>query len=196
MNDCTSRFPLPFSDAEVWAEIPDFGGRYLVSNLGRVRSRPWFRDNGNGGYVQQGRIHKPNLIGAGYPSVNLRHPNKGPCRLYVHRLVAEMFVLGRDEAHNEINHVDGDKTNNRADNLQWCTRGENLSHAHRLGLKVAKARRGEENHWSRLTEDEVREIRRLYATGNWRQVDLGAKFRTPQTNISAIVRRKNWTHIT
>lgn len=55
--------------------------------------------------------------------------------------------------------------------------------------------RGETNGWAKLTADQVREIRALYATGEWRQVDLAKRFGTPQPNISAILRRKAWAHI-
>lgn len=55
--------------------------------------------------------------------------------------------------------------------------------------------RGEQNGWARLTADVVREIRALYATGTWRQVDLADKFDTPQTNISRIIRRLAWAHV-
>lgn len=61
--------------------------------------------------------------------------------------------------------------------------------------KPEKTPRGEQNGWARLTADQVREIRRLYATGEFRQVDIAAMFGTPQTNISRILRRLAWAHV-
>jgi hypothetical protein len=55
--------------------------------------------------------------------------------------------------------------------------------------------RGERHGHARLTEDDVREIRRLYAAGSARQVDIAAQFGVPQTNVSSIVRRKAWAHV-
>lgn len=56
-------------------------------------------------------------------------------KYYVHRLVAECFVQNPN-GYAEVNHLDGDKANNEAANLQWCTRSENMLHAYRTGLKA------------------------------------------------------------
>lgn len=71
--------------------------------------------------------------GHGYKQVFVSVKNKRYMR-YVHRLVAECYVPNPHNAH-EINHKDGDKGNNNADNLEWCTSSENKLHAIRTGLK-------------------------------------------------------------
>jgi hypothetical protein len=73
----------------------------------------------------------------GYVSVGFWLSDVGKIkRKYVHRLVAWAYVPN-PESKPEINHRDGDKTNNLPANLEWCTKSENHLHAHRAGLKVS-----------------------------------------------------------
>lgn len=99
---------------EIWV---DNGLGVLVSEtgeIGRVDS------DGNIAYA------KTYDNGNGYSTVRVNGKNE-----YVHRLVAETFKPERKDAErNEVNHRDGDKTNNHIDNLEWCTRSENLKHAY------------------------------------------------------------------
>lgn len=76
---------------------------------------------------------KQTLSEKGYPMLYLQIHGKKKA-LKVHRLVAELFVPNPDNKR-EVNHKDGNKRNNNADNLEWCTRSENLKHAYRLGLR-------------------------------------------------------------
>lgn len=62
--------------------------------------------------------------------------------LAVHRLVAIYFVSGRSDEKNTVNHIDGNKTNNRWDNLEWCSQAENNKWAYVLGRKPAIAKNG------------------------------------------------------
>lgn len=98
---------------EIWKDIKGYEGRYQVSNMGRVRS-----------LIRNGLIRKPKSFGnAGYLFMVLIK-NKKQTRLSVHRLVAEHFVKGYKEGY-VVNHKDEDRHNNRADNLEWCTRSYN-----------------------------------------------------------------------
>ncbi len=93
----------------------------------------------------------------------------------------------------QVNHIDGNKLNNHADNLEYCTPGENIRHAVRLGLK--KGDKGEHNSMAKLTPDEVLEIRRLYGNGN-RVRDITKMYRhICRQTVGLIVNRKIWTHI-
>ena len=69
--------------------------------------------------------------GHGYLSVSLFNGREK--RFYIHRLVAEMFIQN-NKKYEEVNHIDGNKKNNKVENLEWCTSKENKQHAHRLGL--------------------------------------------------------------
>jgi HNH endonuclease/NUMOD4 motif len=122
-------------DSEIWLSVRTghgaFSKFYEVSNLGRVKS---FR------YFKSGRkvcLLKPSVHTKGYLYVGLAISEKGiKCKLFkVHRLVAEAFI-DRIVGKEHINHKDGDKQNNRVDNLEWCTPKENARHAHATGLIV------------------------------------------------------------
>lgn len=92
---------------------------------------------------------KPQPNGKGYMRVHIAG------RMYfVHRLVAEKYVPNPDNKP-QVNHKDGDKTNNKAENLEWVTNGENRRHAVKSGLQI----HGERCSWSKLTEKAVQFIR-------------------------------------
>lgn len=112
---------------EIWKTIDGYEGYYEVSNLGNVRSmyREIFWNNTT--RRQKGRMCNFNKDSKGYIRVGL---NKEGKRKYisVHRLVAMSF-LNKDETRNEVNHIDGKKSNNTLGNLEWVTRSENMKHA-------------------------------------------------------------------
>lgn len=110
---------------EIWKDIPEYSG-YQISSLGNVRSNKY----------GDWRWLKPALDGAGYSIVYLRKDKKST-RFHVHRLVAQVFVNGNGS---DVNHKNGTKTDNRADNLEWCSRSENVKHATRV-LGVGKTRK-------------------------------------------------------
>ena len=108
---------------EIWREIRGFEGLYRVSNLGRVMGYPRITRSG---YYIAPRIIKGSLYTSGYIVVKLRCGDKLK-RFAVHRLVAEAFVQNPGR-YPIINHKDEDKTNNRADNLEWCTHQYNSTY--------------------------------------------------------------------
>ncbi len=80
-----------------------------------------------------GRVLRPMTITGGYYMVHLRKDGLTvPCK--IHRLVAEAFIGPAPEGL-QVNHRDGVKTNNRAENLEWVTRSENMQHAYAMGLR-------------------------------------------------------------
>lgn len=111
---------------EIWKPIKDFEGLYEVSNMGNVRSLN-YRCTG------EIKILKLCKDKDGYMVVNL-YKNKKLYRKSVHRLVAATFIPNIDNKP-QVNHIDGDKTNNRVSNLEWCTNSENQHHAWATGLK-------------------------------------------------------------
>jgi hypothetical protein len=100
---------------EIWKEIPDTNGRYLISSLGNVYSK-----------ISK-KVLKPYNIN-GYVRVEINNKNRR-----VHRLVGDSFV---PNPHNKpfINHINADKRDNRAVNLEWCTTEENNLHSEMMGL--------------------------------------------------------------
>ena len=115
---------------EIWKDIREYYDLYQVSNLGRVRS--------TGKYGTKGQIIRP-CVGRGYYKVQLYKNKKSRC-IYVHRLVATAF-LPNPYRKEQINHIDGNKFNNRLDNLEWATRDENWQHAIDTGLVPWKTKK-------------------------------------------------------
>lgn len=99
---------------EIWKEIPGLE-RYEVSNLGRVR--------------RGGKIHKLTLDSTGYLKAHI-----GERPRLVHRLVAEAFI--GESGGKQVDHIDGDKTNNAVENLRWVTPSENVRHSYKMGRGV------------------------------------------------------------
>lgn len=85
--------------------------------------------------IKTGYILKPNLKKSGYQEIVLRDKKGQPHSMLIHRVIASCFCEKKKGA-DEVNHIDGDKTNNRADNLEWVTRNENLKHAFDNGLRA------------------------------------------------------------
>lgn len=123
-NDCGLNSEVQ-TMSEEWKTIKDFPN-YEVSNTGKVRSL---------NYNNTGKVRelKPRDAGNGYLSVGLCRNGKQKS-IKLHRLVAELFIPNiRNKL--EINHKDGNKANNAADNLEWVSRSENQKHAYDNGLK-------------------------------------------------------------
>lgn len=119
---------------EIWKQVDGYGGRYEISNLGRLKS--YAQDKKNGKIKTGSKTHK------GYLTIKLYAGRDGERESKfrpIHRLVAEAFIPNPENLP-QINHKDEDKTNNRADNLEWCTNEYNMTYGTRLE-RVALANR-------------------------------------------------------
>lgn len=112
---------------EVWKDIYGYEGLYKISNYGRVKS--FIANNGN-----RTIIKTPGRTKTGYLFTPLYSNSKFE-QFYIHRLVASHFIENI-EGKREVNHKDGDKSNNHIDNLEWVTSSENKKHAWRTGLST------------------------------------------------------------
>ena len=109
---------------EIWKPIPGYEGIYFASNFGRIKSFARTKE----------RILNPSNNTKGYPHVKLWKNQK--YRIFrVHRLIMLTFVGESDLG---VNHLDGVKTNNRIDNLEYCSNRDNIDHAILLGLRNTK----------------------------------------------------------
>lgn len=117
------------------------------------------------------------------------NPNNNK-NMKVHRLVAMRYLPNPDNLP-EVNHLDGDKTNNHYTNLEWTNRSGNLKHAYNKGLMSSK---GSKNGNSKLTVEQVLEIRKLYSEGLTRP-KLAKMFNVKYITIYDIITRRTWSHI-
>lgn len=119
---------------EIWKDITEFVGIYQVSNLGRVRRIGDYSNQNAIWKLKDPHILSPREHSNGYLRVMLSVNNKHYDR-YIHRLVAMEFCENRNPIkYKEVNHIDGDKHNNIAKNLEWCDRSYNNKHAYIKGL--------------------------------------------------------------
>ena len=123
-------------------------------------------------------------------STGYYYVQKGGKNYYVHRLVATAFIenLGNKPV---VNHKDGDKLNNCVSNLEWVTYAENNQHARENGLNAAY--RGESSPLSKLTEVQVKEIKKRIAKGD-KQREIAEDFNVDKTLISHIKAGRRWAH--
>lgn len=160
------------TSCEIWKDIPGYEGKYQASNLGRIRSLDRRVNIAHGATrLMRGRVlrpagnkHDPHLF------VVLGHKAHGSP---VHQLVARTF-LGPPKKGQEVRHLDGDPLNNRADNLAYGTRTENILDVYRIGRA-----------WRRLTVEDVQAIRARLAKGD-KGVDLAKEYGVSISCISFI----------
>jgi hypothetical protein len=168
---------------EQWKWAPNFEGRYEVSTEGRVRS--YLR----GKPKLLALTHDPrgyiplNLVGDGFHK-----------RYWLHRLVAETFIPN-PSGRKEINHKNGIKSDCRVTNLEWVSRSQNIRHAYEKGLIPTIGQRGARNFNTKLTEEKVIEMRRLYDERELTQKELAAMYQVSHLTAHRILRHLSWTHI-
>lgn len=159
---------------EVWKSILGYEGRYKVSNNGDIinsNNRPLKQYEDNDGYK----------ITSLYKD--------GKSKTYrVHRLAYEAFN-GKINNGNEINHLNFKRGDNRLSNLEVVTRKGNVVHS-KDNMKRAKNSRN-----SKVTPSEVKEIRALYESGDYTQIELAKRFGLKKSAMSNIVNYKNWKHV-
>ena len=179
------------SDQETWKDVVGYEGWYKVSDLGRVR-----RIAMTVGAIP-GKILKSRPTRCGHPNakprfyVSLSRGYKGSAKnATVHKLVAEAFIGQRPDGC-EINHKDGDPSNNKLNNLEYMTRSQNHWHAAEMGL----AYRGEKNGMHRLTVEKVKGIKLLLLEGILSQQKIADKFDVCVGTINLIKMGKTWKFV-
>ena len=167
---------------EIWKTIPNFS-MYEASNFGRIRSL-YTTVNG------EPLVMKTKVDKGGYVTISTMHDDYGRVKTTkVHRLVATAFIPNPDEKP-QVNHIDGNKLNNRVDNLEWVTHKENFAHATANGLRPL----GEEHGRHKLTWENVEYIRSVYVKDSnlFGTYALAKKFGVTPRTIALIVRNELW----
>jgi hypothetical protein len=165
------------NNEEVWKDIPNCE-EYQVSNKGRVKS---FKG-------KKPRILKACPNSSGYPSVSICS-NGSEKRQTVHRLVMISFYGESELPH--INHINGVKTDNRLENLEYCSAKENVCHAFKMGLAARAV--GEDHGHSKLSSEDVFIIKNEMK--NHTIKEICEIFNISSGNASKIRNNKIWKHI-
>lgn len=182
-------------EIEIWKDVPGYEGKYQVNNLGDVKTLTREIVEHRRKYIRQGKIlNKYFSKSEGYYKVKLYNGDATFASYPVHRLVAMVFIPN-PENKLQVNHIDGNPSNNHYKNLEWCTHSENVKHAYRIGLKKKENYVGEASKLSKLSAKEVIAIREEYATGTTSYSKLAKKYNTIMGNISFIVNKQTWKHV-
>lgn len=179
---------MPIDDIEEWRPMTRAPEHYEVSSHGRVR-RAIYAPIAHTGITWPGRILKPCVAAHGYLNVQLTVRSKYVFAGPLHIIIAEAFLSPRPTPKHTVNHVDGNKLNNRPGNLEWATRLEQTRHAIRLGLMDPQHLKkyyehGGKPHNSKLTEEIVRVIRN--APPRFSSLDLAELFGVTTSTISRV----------
>jgi len=184
---------------EKWTTIPfedlENPPRYDVSNYGRLRSFQSVNkaDRNTPGTPITGKLIKGSVI-QGYRSLNIRAEGKTLNR-YVHKLVAEYYVVQQQCDQIFVIHLDHNKLNNYADNLRWVTKDEMVAHnRENPNVKNRPTVRGTSNY--KLTESKVRIIKKLLLNDNNRLKMIAKQFGITHTQLNRIRSGENWRHVT
>ena len=139
---------------------------YKVSSEGRIS---------HNGRILSGSIHKD-----GYIFVNIRGKQYAK-----HRVIAEAFIPN-PENKPFVNHIDGNKQNNKVENLEWCTQSENIKHSYCNNLQP----RGLSTYTGKFTAEQRKEIKELWDSGQYSQRELGKIYGVSHTCIGSIINDK------
>lgn len=175
---------------ELWKPVVGYEGLYEISNLGRFKSLAKILKKGINHRFMVDRILPGYNVKGRYTQVQLWKNGKYIIK-GVHRLVLEAFVPKSTNERLEANHKNGNKYDNRLENLEWVTSKQNKVHAFQTGL--CNHRRGEGLYNAKLTEENVKWIRNNYK--NYSQAELSKKFNVGRSCIWGIINKKGWKHI-
>lgn len=131
---------------------------------------------------------KPQNNGNGYLKVTLTIKGRQYQR-YIHRLVAEIYI-GRKDYQNQVNHIDGNKSNNSVTNLEWVSNSENQIHAHLTGLK----NNGNKLWNGKFSETDIN-LMKIYDELKMKRKDIAKIFKCSKSTISEILKGNRYKYI-
>ena len=173
---------------EEWRPIPGWEGDYEVSDHGRVRSMAHMRQYNKGAWrMMPAKIRKPYVDREGYLQMRLSRLRRS-YSTHVHRLVAMAFAAPRPGG-TQVNHIDGNKANNMASNLEFVSASENQQHRHAaLGQN-----NGESHHKAKLTRAAIAAAMSMRESGRTLH-SIAATFGVCRSTIGRALNGHNWRH--
>lgn len=172
---------------ELWKPLIGHEKDYQVSNLGRVKSLSKRRWNGVNFYYTKTKIMKQSTAKTGYLVVNIARKIS-----YVHRIVLLSFVFDKDYKNKDVNHKDGNKTNNNLKNLEWNTRKQNINHAQKTGLNRLNNLKK-----ATISEETAKKIIKVHKKTGYKKTLLKRHY-FPNVSLSClqgITDNKTWKHL-
>ena len=165
------------SNMEIFKDIIRFENKYQISNTGKVRNK------------KTGLILKPKYNQKGYQYVNLSVDRHKSIKWYIHRLVGFHFIPN-PENKPQVNHIDGNPSNNNVDNLEWVTNEENQRHAVLNNLHF----QGEARKDSKFTNESVKLLPKLIEIG-FSVKDINSLTGVAVQNLRKIILGKTWRQL-
>lgn len=167
---------------EIWKDVPGYERIYEVSSLGNIRSLV-----SNKG-IRRTKILSPSKSGRRYKSAVL-YKDGLRTEVALHRLICMAF-FGPSEG-KQVNHKNGDRFDNRIENLEYMTAQENTAHGRRILGKCV----GEKNGGAKITEKDVRDIRRRFELCASSFASMGRQYGISEVQVARICKRQIWKHI-
>jgi hypothetical protein len=167
---------------EQWRDVVDFEAFYEVSSRGRVRRR------------ETGRILKPWIAAKRYHYVHLFTAHRKR-KVGVHVLVTEAFHGPKPSPRHEVAHWDGRCTHNTSTNLRWATHAENIEDQRRHGTMHPPVMKGAAHPRSKLKDDDVVQIRRVYSGRRGELSELADFYGVDRSTVQRVAVRTAWAHI-
>ena len=192
---------IVINSANVWynlfmKNIKGFEGLYAITNDGKVWAFPRFRHHKSKKGLNFDVLYKGKWLANkinkrdGYVYIILSNKENKAITRKVHRLVALTYIPNYKNLR-EVNHINGIKTDNRVENLEWCSRQENATHASKNNLML----KGENHPNCTLSDIQISEIRKIALEKKFSQSKIGKIFGVNQSTIWKIIhnqRRKEY----